>query len=120
MRRITILPVACYAAILGYACYAWFHIGHWPYYAHPDPKELPNHLLLQIASMVFLIGALSVVLIPLGYLSWRAVAIWRKVSVSPHSSCVVLYLVGLALWALDLTADFTDVPWKSTISWILD
>jgi hypothetical protein len=120
MRRLTILPLACYAAFLGYACYAWFQIGHWPYYAHPDPTELPHRLLLKITSVVFWVGVLSVMLIPVGYLLWRAVAIWKKRSVPPHRKPVVLYLVGVALWALDFAAEVTDVPWTSTISWLLD
>ena len=120
MRRLSILPLACYAVIVGYGCYAWLQIGHWPYYAHPDPKELPHRVLLHITSAVFLIGALSVMLIPAGYLLWRAVASWKKRPVPPHRTPVVLYLTGVALWVLDLLAEFTRVFWSSNIGWLMD
>src|SRR6478736_1227547 len=118
MRRLSILPLACYGVLLAYACYAWLQVGHWPYYAHPDPKELPHRDLLRLASAVFLVGALSVTAIPVGYLVWRAMAIWRKKPTLPHRKPVVLYLAGVALWGLDFAAEFTAVPWTSTIGWV--
>jgi hypothetical protein len=120
MRYLGVLPLACYAALVVYACYAWIQIGHWPYYAHPDPKELPNRSLLSIASVMFLMGALSVIVIPFAYSLWRVVAVWRKWPISPHRAPVVLYLAGLAFWSLDYVAVFADLPWTSTISWLLD
>lgn len=120
MRHFSILPLACYAVIVCYGCYAWFQIGHWPYYAHPDPKELPHRVLLDIASAVFLAGLLSVISIPAGYLLWRAVASWQKRPVPPHRTPVVLYLTGVAVWVLDLIAEFTRVFWSSNIGWLMD
>ena len=120
MRHFSILPLACYAVIVGYGCYAWFQIGHWPYYAHPDPSELPHRVLMQIMTVVFLAGALSVILIPAGYLLWRIVASWTKRPVPPHRTPVVFYLSGVALWGLDFLAEFTDVFWTSNIGWLLD
>jgi len=120
MRRFTILPLACYAALLGYGCYAWFLVGHWPYYAHPDPKELPHRVLLNIVSVVFLIGLLSLVVIPVAHLLWCAVAHWRKWPIPPQRRPYILFAAGVALWVLDFAAVFTDLPWTSNISWLLD
>jgi hypothetical protein len=120
MRRFTCLPLACYAGLLAYACYGWFQVGHWPYYAHPDPKELPHDLLLRITSIVFLIGVLSILLTPLVYVVWRTLAAWKKWSVPAQGGPMILYLTGVTMWVLDFSAEFTKVPWTSTISWLLD
>ena len=77
-------------------------------------------MLLRITSAVFLVGALSVMLIPAGYLMWRTVASWRKWPVPPHRTPVVLYLTGVAVWALDFLAEFADVFWTSNIGWLID
>ena len=120
MKRFSLLPLACYGALIAYACYAWFQLGHWPYYAHPDPKELPHRVLLNVTSAVFLAGVAAILLIPFGYLVWRAVAAWRKKPVPPHRRPVVWYMTGTALWVLDLAAEFTSLPWSSNIGWLLD
>src|SRR5688572_6312001 len=92
MRRFSLLPLACYGALIAYACYAWFQIGHWPYYAHPDPKELPHRELLSIMTAVFLVGVGSVILVPVGYPVWRGVMTWRKKPAAPHRRPVLWYL----------------------------
>lgn len=116
----SLLPLACYGALIAYACYAWFQVGHWPHYAHPDPKELPHRVLLNLTSVVFLVGVGSVIFVPAGYLVWRGVAAWRKKAISPHRRPVAVYLTGVALWVLDFAAEFTAMPWTSNISWLLD
>ena len=120
MRHVALLPIVCYVVILGYACYGWMTSGQWPYYAHPDPKELPHRALLHIASAAFLIGALSVILIPVGYSGRRAVASWRRRPVELRRNALLCYVAGLALWVFDLIPEFTDAPWSSNISWLLD
>jgi hypothetical protein len=120
MRRFSLLPLASYGVVIAYACYAWFHLGHWPYYAHPDPKELPHRALLNIASVAFLAGLFSLLVIPLGYGVWRGVLTWRKQAATPHHGPLAWYSAGLALWVLDLVAEFSRVPWTSNIGWLLD
>jgi len=120
MRKLSLLPLVCYGTLVAYACYAWVQIGHWPYYAHPDPKELPHRALLSITSAVFLLGVSSMIFVPVGYLVYRVVAAARKKAISPHRGPAVLYLTGAALWVLDFAAEFTALPWSSNISWLLD
>jgi hypothetical protein len=120
MRRFSLLPLACYGVLIAYACYAWFQIGHWPYYAHPDPKELPHRVLLNIATFAFLVGICSVIIVPVGYLIWRMVMAWRKKPAPPHRRPVLWYLAGVALWVLDSVAEPAAMPWTSNISWLLD
>jgi len=37
---LAVFPVLLILALLGYAFQARLHLGHWPYYAHPDPNDL--------------------------------------------------------------------------------
>jgi hypothetical protein len=120
MRHAALLPLACYAVLFGYAGYGWWMMGHWPYYAHPDPKELPRRVLLSIATVAFIVGALFLVLIPIAYAGWRGAASWRKRPTAPHRKTVLWYSAGLAVWVLDMIPEFTDAPWSSNISWLLD
>lgn len=120
MKRFTLLPLFCYGALVAYAGYAWSQLGHWPHYAYPDPKELPHRFLLNITTAIFLIGVLSMVSIPLGYLVWRGVTAARKKPASPHRGAVMTYLAGATVWVLDFAAEFTALPWTSNISWLLD
>ena len=120
IRYFSILPLACYVVLIGYACYSWSQTGHWPYYAHPDPQELPHGWLLPLTSIVLLVGLISLVVIPAGYVVGRAIAAGKGRSMSLHRHTVMLYLAGATLWVLDLAAEFTAAPWSSTISWLLD
>ena len=33
-------PLSCYYVLLLYAVVAWHQVGHFPYYGHPDPKDM--------------------------------------------------------------------------------
>jgi hypothetical protein len=120
MRRLSLLPLFCFGIMLAYACYGAVVVGHWPYYAHPDPKELPARMLLQVVAMVMLIGAASVVCLPVGYAIWRGVLGVRKTPAPRHRVWVLWYLVGAIIWLLDFGALHDRLPWHSVISWILD
>ena len=120
MKRLSVLPLATYAVIIAYAYYGAAVAGHWPYYSHPDPKDLPLRALGYVASVFFLIGVLSVILIPAGYLVWRLAAFWTKRPVLPHLRAVLFFCAGSVLWVLDFAAIHTDLPWTSQISWLLD
>jgi hypothetical protein len=103
-----------------YACYGAAVVGHWPYYAHPDPKELPHRTLLHVAAIVMLIGALSVLLVPVGHVVWRLVQRLRHSEVREHRRWLLLYVVGMVIWILDCVSMFSRGPWHSIISWIVD
>jgi hypothetical protein len=120
MRRFAILPLACYAVMLAYACYAAAVVGHWPFYAHPDPKELPVRTLLHIVAIVMLIGALSVLLLPVSYTIWRSAMKLKDRTVPKHRTWVLLYAAGGIIWLLDFAAVHGRLPWRSLIDWIID
>lgn len=114
------LPLVGYFVLLAYAGYAASVTGHWPYYAHPDPKQLPLDLLLYIVGVFMLVGALSLVLVPAGYGAWRMLSAVRKRPVAPHAVWIVVYCVGAVLWIADYSAVHTQAPWPSMIDWLLD
>ena len=120
MRRISLLPLASYAALLAYACYGAVVVGHWPYYAHPDPKELPVQVLLHIATIIMLMGVLSVLLLPIVYAAWRLVMRLQHRPVLQDSVWVWVYVAGAIAWIIDFSALHGKMPWHSVISWILD
>jgi len=120
MKQISLLPLVCYAAVLCYACYAASLLGHWPYYAHPDPKELPGPSFVTIAGLVVLLGLLSVIVLPFGYGIYRAIAAWKKHPVTSQTKPVLLYCAGAALWVLDVAPEFMRLPWSSLASWVMD
>ena len=120
MRRFALLPLACYAVMFAYACYGAAVVGHWPYYAHPDPKELPLRTLLYVVTIIMLIGALSVLLLPIGYAVWRLVLKLKDRAVPKHRTWVLLYAVGAAVWIIDFVGVRVRMPWRSLIEWMID
>jgi hypothetical protein len=120
MRRLSLLPLICFGIMMAYACYGAAVVGHWPYYAHPDPKELPARVPLTVGAFVMLIGAASLVCLPLGYGIWRIFLCLGKAPAAPHRAWVLWYLAGVSIWLLDFAAGHYWLPWHSTISWILD
>ncbi|MEW4570709.1 hypothetical protein AB1L88_22825 [Tautonia sp. JC769] len=41
---VSALPFALLSSLYFFAVRAAFYLGHWPYYGHPDPKDLPPDL----------------------------------------------------------------------------
>ena len=120
MKTLSILPIVCYGLIVAYACYAAAVVGHWPYYAHPDPKDLPLRGLVYVADIILLIGLVTVVLVPIVYGAYRTKAAWSKVQVPPHRAAVGLYCFGALSWVADVAAEFANLPWKSLAGWVAD
>ncbi len=120
LKNLGLLPLVSYGVLIVYACYAWFQVGHWPYYSHPDPGELPHRVLNYFTGVIFLVGALSILLVPVSLLIGRLIAGNREDSSSLLHRATVLYLAGAALWLLDYSAERTAVPWTSNIGWFID
>jgi hypothetical protein len=120
LKNLCLLPLVSYGVLIVYACYAWFQVGHWPYYAHPDPSELPYRLLGYITGVIFLAGAISILLLPVGLLIGRLIAAGRGDSSPSLHRSTVLYLAGAALWLTDFSAERTAVLWTSNIGWFID
>lgn len=62
------LPTAWWVACVVAAVRVWLYLGHWPYYGHPDPKDIPAHAgpvpeWVELAS--FLFSLLLLVWVPL-------------------------------------------------------
>lgn len=54
-------PLLLLVAFLGYVIEARLHLGHWPSYAQPDPKQLGwwiQHRILQLGFECFPVAAL--------------------------------------------------------------
>jgi hypothetical protein len=120
MKRLSILPLLCYALMVAYAGYGAAVVGHWPYYAHPDPKGLPVPALLTVAAIAMLVGSLSVLLLPLAYAGWRLVLRQKRRSLPAHRTWVWLYAAGAAVWIADFAALHGRMPYHSIVNWILD
>jgi hypothetical protein len=113
------LPIASYAMLVGYACFAMSVVGHWPYYAHPDPKDLPGGSLVKVVTFTTLAGLASVVLIPAAFGFSRLVAAWqKKESLTLQQSAARMYLFGAIVWCIDL--GLKSAGRHSLTSWILD
>jgi hypothetical protein len=120
MRRFSILPLVCFALMFAYAAYGAVVVGHWPYYAHPDPKELPLPRLFAAVAIITLAGALSLLLLPIGYATWRLALRLKHRAVPTHRTWVGLYAAGAMLWVADFAALHGRLPWHSVLNWILD
>jgi hypothetical protein len=119
MSRLSPIPLVCYAILVTYACYATVTIGHWPYYAHPDPKELPFRPLMNVVVLTTFAGLLSVVGLPLLHSLHSLWQTWRKTERRPLSAgTLTFYLAGAVAWIADLTLTFADK--RSLTSWIFD
>src|SRR5690606_36140810 len=44
LLAVSALPLTWLSSLYFFAVRAAFYLGHWPYYGHPDPKDLPPHL----------------------------------------------------------------------------
>ncbi len=49
------LPFILLASLYTFAFRAALFLGHWPYYGHPNPKDLPDHFNWQTEFLDFLI-----------------------------------------------------------------
>ena len=120
MKRFALLPLVCFALLLAYAGYAMFVTGHWPYYNHPDPKQLPNSALFKMVGVAFLGGARSRVVRPCGYAVWRFAVERKHQAVPKHGAWVMLYLAGASVWIVDFAALHGRLPWHSVLGWLVD
>ncbi len=120
MKRLSVLPLGCYAVMFAYACYVALMVGHWPYYAHPDPGTLGLRSVGYAVAITMIVGALSVILLPIGYSFWHLVATLKHRAVPSHRKWTMLYAIGAMCWILDYAALHGWAPWHSIISWLVD
>lgn len=117
-RYINLFPLVCFFALFAYACYAALVVGHWPYYAFPDPKDLPAGHLTTWLALLALVGFASVVFIPIGYAVFRASARWKSWQLPDQGGALTWYGIAAAPWLLDLVIAYFSR--YSLLSWIFD
>ena len=49
-------PFPCYYVLLIYAGVAWHQVGHFPFYGHPDPKDMGLDLIHDVVFLFCMIG----------------------------------------------------------------
>ncbi|MES2693937.1 MAG: hypothetical protein V4773_10725 [Verrucomicrobiota bacterium] len=103
------LPLTAYGVLLAFAMISWSSTGNFPYYSHPDPKDLNLHVGYALASLSTLVGLLS---LPVGA-GALAVSISQRTHTRSAASDATFYALGLALWASDLLH-------TGLASWIFD
>jgi hypothetical protein len=83
-------------AFLGYVVEARLHLGHWPSYANPDPKQLGwwlQHSLLQLGFIGFpLVALLAIGLAVFGRTRSREFPFWTTIgTIVATGAALVLY-----------------------------
>ena len=83
-----------FPAFFAYVARARLHLGHWPYYTHPDPKQLGwwfPHSLLQLGFVGFPVVALaSMVLAAVGRARSREFPIWTIIATVVMASAALI------------------------------
>jgi hypothetical protein len=87
------IPVAAFALLMVFASIASKTVGHWPYYSHPDPKDLGLPYLHSLALFGIPIGLLSAFVGIIGLIG--AHEQWRRWHIG-------IFVVGVLLWALNM------------------
>ena len=54
------IPIIAFLALFGFAAVAWGRVGHWPYYANPDPKDLALPFLHAAALLAYPLALVSI------------------------------------------------------------
>ena len=105
------LPLSYLTMLYTFALRAALYLGHWPYYGHPDPKDLPEQfdppefLELLIPALAFSFQAVLVVL-----LVKRFAGSARQLQAAG--------LIAISLWFLSLTLFLSDPV--GVLDWIMD
>ena len=109
---IALLPYVWWVWVLVHAFRASRHVGHWPKYGNPDPKDLPGTLNGSPAALEYLLPWLAYAL-ALGALGWmlgRAKTTRIRLVLSS-----TLIPILWAAWILLLQADPLGI-----MEWIFD
>ena len=91
-------PFSVYYALLLYSTVAWHQVGHFPYYGHPDPKDMGlNDLVYMLVFLLLMIGKVlswlgSLAALPL----MLAARLERRTPL--RNVCVALLMCGLHIW----------------------
>ena len=102
-------PLLLLVAFFGYVIEARLHLGHWPSYANPDPKQLGwwiQHSALQLGFVWFPVAVLfAAVLAMVGRARSREFPIWTVIAT------VVVASVALVVFTWIDPGGFVDWFW---------
>ena len=111
------LPLVAFVAVVGLACYAWAVAGHWPVYARPDPKDLPDCVWLPIWPWIVAGAVASVVLYPpLAAVSLARAKLSARLWLREHGIGLAVFCLGVGLWAIETSVRGE----RGLLSWLLD
>jgi hypothetical protein len=95
-------PLVAFVATVLLACHSYAVTGHWPFYAHPDPKGLPNGVLLAICFWTFLAAVFSLVIYPLPALHIVVSAKLEHKRLAPGFLWpMAIFVLGVGLWVVE-------------------
>jgi hypothetical protein len=111
------LPLVAFFTTLAFAAYAWSVTGHWPYYAHPDPKELPLTSVGHLWSASVVLAAVSLGVYPAAAILSFAMGRLSKVDwLRLNTWHVTAFVTGVVLWAGET---IVRGP-RCLLSWLVD
>lgn len=99
------IPLAAYTVVIAFAAVAASRVGHWPYYSHPDPKDLQLPLLHRAAFFAVLIAHAAL-------LAALCALVVRPQSWQPRH--MALLLAGGGLWLFEALRD------QHLFIWLID
>ena len=109
---IAALPLTLFGYIHAFAIRAALFLGHWPYFAHPDPKDLPGRFHSQYEFIDLLIP----VMVSVSFTSLFASLVCRFA----RPSRKIPYAIGMTLtfWVLSLFLLILDPT--GVVAWYMD
>ena len=105
----TLFPILWLAFFYGFVFRARMHLGHWPRYAHPDPKDLDftlHHVVLHYGILAFPFIAI--------------VAVAFGIAARVHDRALPMWLIVSAGLLPVLLAVFLNVEPYDFIGWFMD
>ena len=110
------MPVCGYVVLVLYAAVVAQKIGHWPWYSHPDPKDLHWPFATAPVALVTIVAILA---IPFGTIALLGIAIARAIRSEFRAHRSLLFRraawlgAGAGLWTCDIVRG-------GLLSWIMD
>lgn len=87
------LPMMTFAVPIVFAAVAFVRVGNWPYYSHPDPKDLRLPVLHVAALLCYPIALFSFLARGLAAVIWL---------VGFRKRDLLVFLIGAVLWLVGL------------------
>jgi hypothetical protein len=96
------VPLVAFIATILLACHSYAVTGHWPYYAHPDPKGLPNGGLVAICLWPVLAAVFSLVVYPLwALLVFVRTKLENKRLAPEYLWSMAVFVLGVGMWVVE-------------------